>query len=52
MTMYYWNPQRLKEFKKKGYKFKYYDYDPRFKDQTIEEIEDQDRQVDTEDNQK
>ena len=48
--MYYWNPQRLKELKEKGYKIKYYDYDPKFKDQTLEELEDQ--QVDTEDNQK
>jgi len=50
--MYYWNPQRLKELKEKGYKLKYYEYDPRLKDQTLEEREDQDRQADTEDTQK
>ena len=50
--MYYWNPQRLKELKEKGYKLKYYQYDPKLKDQTLEEREDQDRQVDTEDTQK
>ena len=48
--MYYWNPQRLKELKEKGHKIKYYNYDPKLKDQTLEELEDQ--QVDTEDNQK
>ena len=50
--MYYWNPQRLKELKEKGYKLKYYQYDPKLKDQTLEELEGQDQQVDTEDNQK
>ena len=50
--MYYWNPQRLKELKDKGLKLKYYNYSPKFKDQTIEELEDQDQQVDIEDNQK
>ena len=49
--MYIWNPQKLKELKERGYKIKFYDYDPRFKDQTIEEIEDQES-VDTEDTQK
>ena len=39
--MFYWNQQRLKELKERGYKIKFYNYDPRFKDQTIEEIEDQ-----------
>ena len=39
--MFYWNQKRLKELKEKGYKIKFYNYDPRFKDQTIEEIEDQ-----------
>ena len=48
--MYYWNPQRLKELKEKGHKIKYYNYDPKLKDQTLEELEDQ--EVDTEDNQK
>ena len=37
--MFYWNQQRLKELKEKGYKIKFYDYDPRFKEQTIEELE-------------
>jgi len=50
--MYYWNQQRIKELKERGYKLKFYDYDPRLKDQTLEELEDQDQQVDTEDNQK
>jgi hypothetical protein len=48
--MYYWTPQKIKELKEKGHKIKYYDYDPKLKDQTLEELEDQ--QVDTEDNQK
>ena len=50
--MYYWNQQRLKELKEKGYKLKFYNYDPKLKDLTLEELEDQDQQVDTEDNQK
>ena len=50
--MYYWTPQKIKELKEKGHKIKYYEYDPRLKDQTLEEREDQDRQVDTEDTQK
>ena len=49
--MYWWNPSNIKELKEKGYKLKLYNYDPRLKDQTIEEIEDQD-QVNTEDTQK
>ena len=49
--MYIWNPQKLKELKERGYNIKFYDYDPRFKDQTIEEIEDQES-VDIEDTQK
>ena len=49
--MYWWNPNKIKELKQQGYKFKFYNYDPRFKDQTIEEIEDQEK-VDTEDTQK
>ena len=48
--MYWWNPNKIKELKEQGYKFKFYNYDPRFKDQTIEEIEDQGRE-DTEDTQ-
>ena len=35
----YWTPQRLKELKEKGYKIKFYNYDPKFKEYTIEEIE-------------
>ena len=49
--MYWWNPSKIKELKEQGYKLKLYNYDPRLKDQTIEEIEDQD-QVNTEDTQK
>ena len=49
--MYWWNPNKIKELKEQGYKFKFYNYDPRFKDQTIKEIEDQEK-VDTEDTQK
>tara|TARA_Y100000004_G_C8833634_1_gene377289 strand:+ start:643 stop:780 length:138 start_codon:yes stop_codon:yes gene_type:complete len=41
--MYYWNPQRLKELKEKGYKLKYYDYDPKLKDKTFEEIEEEEK---------
>jgi|TARA_Y100000114_G_scaffold57286_1_gene52442 hypothetical protein len=37
--MYYWNQQRLKELKEKGYKIKIYNYDPRLKEKTIEELE-------------
>ena len=51
MSLYYWTPQRLKELKERGHKIKQYYYDPRFRDQTIEEIEDQEV-VDTEDTQK
>ena len=40
--MYYWNQQRLKELKEKGYKLKFCNYDPRFKEKTIEEIEEED----------
>ena len=49
--MYYWNQQRIKELKERGYKLKFYDYDPRLKDQPSEEQEDQ-SPPDTEDNQK
>ena len=48
--MFYWNQKRLKELKEQGYKIKFYNYDPRFKDQTIEEIDDQ-GQEDKEDTQ-
>ena len=37
--MYYWNQQRLKELKEKGYKIKIYNYDLRLKEKTIEELE-------------
>ena len=37
--MYYWNPQKIKELKEQGYKFKFYNYDPKLKDLTFEEIE-------------
>ena len=42
--MYYWNPQRLKELKEKGYKLKYYEYDPKFKNLTFEEQEEKDQE--------
>ena len=42
--MYYWNPQRLKELKEKGYKLKYYEYDPKFNDLTFEEQEEKDQE--------
>ena len=35
----YWTPQRVKELKEKGYKLKFYVYDPRLKDLTFGEIE-------------
>ena len=35
----YWTPQRVKELKEKGYKLKFYVYDPKLKDLTFEEIE-------------
>jgi|TARA_Y100000356_G_C11173382_1_gene242636 hypothetical protein len=35
----YWTPQRIKELKEKGYKLKFYVYDPKLKDLTFEEIE-------------
>jgi len=37
--MYYWNPARLKELKQRGLKLKYYKYDIRMRDKTIEELE-------------
>ena len=40
--MYYWPPQKIKELKKRGFKFKYYNYDPRMKKYTTEEIEEMD----------
>ena len=42
--MYIWNPQKLKELKEQGLKIKYYEYDPRLKDQTFEEIEAEDQE--------
>ena len=35
----YWTPLRIKELKEKGYKLKFYIYDPKLKDLTFEEIE-------------
>ena len=43
-----WTPQQLKELKEKGYKIRIYDYDPRFKDHTIEELQELDNKKDTE----
>ena len=39
ILMYYWNPARLKELKQRGYKLTSYRYDPKMREQTIEEIE-------------
>ena len=39
ILMYYWNPARLKELKQRGLKLKYYKYDIRMRDKTIEELE-------------
>jgi hypothetical protein len=40
--MYYWSPQKIKELKSRGFKFKYYNYDSRMKKYSIEEIEEMD----------
>ena len=39
MQPLYWNPARLKELKQRGYKLTSYRYDPKMREQTIEEIE-------------
>ena len=39
ILMYYWNPARLKELKQRGLKLTSYRYDPRMREQTIEELE-------------
>ena len=39
ILMYYWNPARLKELKQRGLKLTSYKYDPRMREQTIEELE-------------
>ena len=39
MQPLYWNPARLKELKQRGYKLTSYRYDPRMREQTIEELE-------------
>ena len=49
--MYYWNPLGLKELIEKGYKLKYYEYDPKLKDQTLEETDAQ-KEEDKQDSQK
>ena len=38
--MFYWTPKKLKELKEKGYRLKYYKYNSKFKNSTIEEVED------------
>tara|TARA_A100000172_G_scaffold13076_1_gene6845 strand:- start:431 stop:598 length:168 start_codon:yes stop_codon:yes gene_type:complete len=43
-----WTPQKLKELKEKGYKIRIYDYDPRFKDHTIEELQELENNQDKE----
>ena len=37
--MFIWNPLKLKELKQRGLKLKYYNYDIRMRDKTIEELE-------------
>mgnify|MGYP003112605828 CR=1 FL=1 len=37
--MFIWNPLKLKELKQRGLKIKYYNYDIRMRDKTIEELE-------------
>ena len=37
--MFIWNPLKLKELKQRGFKLKYYNYDIRMRDKTIEELE-------------
>ena len=37
--MFYWTPKKLKELKEKGYKLKYYKYNSKYKNSTIEEVE-------------
>ena len=38
--MFYWTPKKLKELKEKGYRLKYYKYNSKYKNLTIEEVED------------
>tara|TARA_R100001082_G_C4235622_1_gene105127 strand:+ start:88 stop:261 length:174 start_codon:yes stop_codon:yes gene_type:complete len=38
--MFYWTPKKLKELKEKGYRLKYYKYNSKYKNSTIEEVED------------
>lgn len=45
--MFYWNPQKLKELKEKGYKIKFYNYDPKLKEKTFEEIEEEKNKEET-----
>jgi len=37
--MFYWTPKKLKELKEKGYRLKYYKYNSKYKNSTIEEVE-------------
>ena len=37
--MFYWTTKILKELKEKGYKLKYYKYNSKYKNSTIEEVE-------------
>ena len=39
MQPLYWNPAKLKELKQRGLKLTSYRYDPRMREQTIEELE-------------
>ena len=38
--MFYWTPKKLKELKEKGYRLKYYKYNSKYKNLTIEEVKD------------
>ena len=42
--MFLWTPKMIKELKEQGLKIKYYEYDPRLKDKTFEEIEAEDQE--------
>ena len=37
--MFYWTPKKLKELKEKGYRLKYYKYNSKYRNSTIEEVE-------------
>ena len=45
----YWTPLRIKELKEKGYKLKFYIYDPKLKNLTFEEIEELEKKKESKD---